>query len=311
VSHLDQLALSTVSRVIGTLVVEPQPEILDLMASWDSHLPDTLRPSRVVGLGLNPTELQRNTRLTRQVVHDLNREPRLPFPDDTFDVVLNTVSVDYLTRPFEVFREVGRVLRPGGLFLVIFSNRMFMPKAVKIWKHTGQDRRIHLVEDFFHDAEVFDEPVRYVHKGHPRPADDKYAELGLPSDPIYVVHASRRGGQLRRPSLDQELGRPDRAEQAWVERRRAVVGQTLRCPYCDQPLKRWAVPQTPFTEWDNEFLHICFNDSCPYLVRGWSVMARQGNLSFSYRLTYDRERNALGTMLVRNLEQLKENIVED
>ena len=62
-------------------------------------------------------------------MHDLNRTPTLPFEDESFDVVLNTVSVDYLTRPFEVFAEVGGVLRPGGLFLVTFSNRAFPQKA--------------------------------------------------------------------------------------------------------------------------------------------------------------------------------------
>ena len=53
VSHLDAVALSTVEKVIGTLINEERPDLLDLMAGWDSHLPDTLKPARVVGLGLN------------------------------------------------------------------------------------------------------------------------------------------------------------------------------------------------------------------------------------------------------------------
>ena len=39
VSHLDSLALSTVEKVIGELIVEGHPMILDLMAGWDSHIP--------------------------------------------------------------------------------------------------------------------------------------------------------------------------------------------------------------------------------------------------------------------------------
>ena len=42
-------------------------------------------------------------------------------------------SVDYLTRPREVFAEVHRVLAPGGVFLVAFSNRVFAEKAVAVW----------------------------------------------------------------------------------------------------------------------------------------------------------------------------------
>ncbi|NIT77256.1 MAG: hypothetical protein GWO44_10150, partial [Thermoplasmata archaeon] len=87
VSHLDTTALATVERLVDALVTEPEPVILDLMASWDSHLPDGMTPSRVTGLGLNAVELEANDTLTERVVHDLNAEPRMPFPDDAFDAV--------------------------------------------------------------------------------------------------------------------------------------------------------------------------------------------------------------------------------
>jgi len=38
---------------------------------------------------------------------DLNVDPKLPFPDESFDVVTCVVSVDYLTRPLEVFKEAS------------------------------------------------------------------------------------------------------------------------------------------------------------------------------------------------------------
>ena len=152
VSHLDSLALSTVEKLIGTLVVEESPAILDLMAGWDSHIPGDLRAREAVGLGLNENELRKNKVLSETVIHDLNKDPYLPFPDNRFDVVVNTVSVDYMTKPAEVFKEVGRVLKPGGLFLVIFSNRMFPEKAVKVWREAGEDERVLLVEDFFKEA---------------------------------------------------------------------------------------------------------------------------------------------------------------
>ncbi|MDH3557417.1 MAG: class I SAM-dependent methyltransferase, partial [Deltaproteobacteria bacterium] len=118
VQHLDSLALSTVEKLIGELVIEENPVILDLMSSWDSHIPSSLRSERVVGLGLNSNELSNNPALTEWCLHDLNQNPILPFANDTFDVVLNAVSVDYMTKPFDVFREVNRILKPGGLFLV-------------------------------------------------------------------------------------------------------------------------------------------------------------------------------------------------
>jgi hypothetical protein len=47
-------------------------KILDLMSSWQSHLPETSNSRHVSGLGLNETELQNNDALNDYLVHDLN-----------------------------------------------------------------------------------------------------------------------------------------------------------------------------------------------------------------------------------------------
>lgn len=44
---------------------------------------------------------------------------RLPFPDRCFDAALMVVTIEHLRRPGESLTEVGRVLRPGGRFLVV------------------------------------------------------------------------------------------------------------------------------------------------------------------------------------------------
>lgn len=310
VNHLDETARRTVVELIGSLLRDEQPDILDLMASWDSHLPTDLSAGRVVGLGLNCRELEENVRLTERVQHDLNRDPRLPFADGSFDAVLNTVSVDYLTRPFEVFAEVARVLRPGGLYLVSFSNRFFPPKAVKIWKEASEQERILIVEDYFQATDAFTESQSWISQGRPRPRGDKYHGLGLPSDPIYAVWAEKKGAPEGRPRRT-----PPRADAAppWdpelVARRQAAVGQTLRCPYCQERLSLWAVPQTPFTEYDVEHLWVCFNDACPLLVRGWDTMNRQGNRGFSYRFMYQPQKGYGGTLPVPSLRALRAGIV--
>jgi SAM-dependent methyltransferase len=132
VDHLDTVALKTIEEVIREIIVEPSPIILDLMASVSSHLSVDLHPKEVIGLGLNPRELEANPALTRFVLHDINKHRALPFSDRRFDVVLNTVSIDYCVTPFDLFSEVARILKPGGVFIVSFSNRMFPSKAVKI-----------------------------------------------------------------------------------------------------------------------------------------------------------------------------------
>jgi SAM-dependent methyltransferase len=312
VPHLDQRALNTVTSIIDSLVVENRPHILDLMASWDSHLPASVEPERVIGLGLNPRELAANSSLDGFVVHDLNKDPRLPFPDATFDAVLNTVSVDYLIKPFEVVAEVARVLRPGGLFLVIFSNRFFPEKVVRIWRLASETERVLIVEDYLGSSPFLTPPRVFASQGRPRPKDDRYAELGLPSDPVFAVWAERadqpsQGTRRCRPETD-EPAKPDIER---IEARKNTTRLTLKCPYCDVSLSKWAVPQTPFTEWDVDFMYICFNDRCPYLLRGWGAMERQGNRGMSYRLMYNPANNRCMPVPIPTLHALRDGIIDD
>ena len=189
VSHLDSLALSTVENIYARLIPK-EADILDLMAGPDSHLREELVLKSVTGLGLNKDELEANTQLSAIIIHDLNEDYSLPFDNHTFDAVINTVSVDYLIRPVDVFSEIGRVLRPDGIFILVFSNRMFPPKAVNIWKNTLEKDRIDLVKKFITLSEALVVQGYSESKGKPRPEDDKYFKYGIPSDPIYAVWAS-------------------------------------------------------------------------------------------------------------------------
>jgi len=186
VEHLDSVALATVEALFARLIPKGS-RVLDLMAGHDSHLPAGVAPQAVTGLGMNEQELQANPALDRWVIHDLNTEQVLPFGDDEFDAAVNTVSVDYLVRPVEVFREVGRVVKRDGLFIVVFSNRMFPPKAVDVWKRATDRQRVELVRRFFTLTECFQIEGYLESKGKPRPVDDKYYSLGIPSDPVYAV----------------------------------------------------------------------------------------------------------------------------
>ncbi len=312
VDHLDSLALSTVEKIIARLVVEKDPIILDLMAGWDSHIPASLGPAKVIGLGLNENELKANKMLSEQVLHDLNGDPHLPFPDNFFDTVLNTVSVDYMTQPIQVFQEVGRILKPGGLFLVIFSNRMFPQKAVKIWRESSEEERIILVEEFFRASGMFEETSFFVSKGNPRPKDDKYARMNLSTDPVYALYAIKKGAEssrLKRPRVKIESVECLKGEE--LEKRKKTTGKTLCCPHCGEKMLKWEVPENPFVfTWDNDFMYICFNDDCPYYIRGWDFMAREGNTG-SYRLMFNPEKNTCQPVPVLNPKALREGIMEE
>lgn len=191
VHHLDRTARDMVIDVYRRFIRDDSA-VLDLMSSWVSHVPAEVKPSRISGLGMNRTELEQNPDLTDIQVHDLNIDPVLPYRTATYDVVLCTVSVEYLTRPLEVFKQIGRVLKPGGTFAVTFSNRWFRPKVIRIWEQLHEFERIGLVMEYFLQSGVFDALGTYSMRGLVRPRDDKYAAELPFSDPIYAVWGTKK-----------------------------------------------------------------------------------------------------------------------
>jgi len=151
VTHIDERAIAAVTQLYRELF-PTGGEVLDLMSSWISHLPPEVRYRRVVGLGMNEEELRRNDRLDTCVVQNLNEEPKLPFGEGEFDGCGICVSVDYLTRPVEVLREVGRVLAVGSPLVISFSNRCFPSKAVAVWHRLDDRGHMRLVEDYLREA---------------------------------------------------------------------------------------------------------------------------------------------------------------
>jgi len=186
VHHLDAAAIEVIKALYARFLNDGA-HVLDLMSSWTSHLPNDFKAGRLSGLGMNIAELERNTALTDRVIHDLNIDPELPYPSETFDVILCTVSVEYLTQAQSVFDEMARVLKPQGIAVVTFSNRWFPPKAIRIWKHLHEFERMGLVLEYFERSGRFGGLETYSVRGLPRPWDDKYYPQMRYSDPVYAV----------------------------------------------------------------------------------------------------------------------------
>lgn len=188
VPHTDAKAREVISGIYARLLT-PGMEVLDCMSSLHSHLPEKLELGRIEGLGMNREELAANDRLTGVTVHDLNQLPELPYPDDSFDAVVCSVSVEYLCRPFAVFRDVARVLRPGGVFACTFSNRWFPGKAVRIWTELHEFERVGLVLEYYLESGLFTQLETWSERGWPRPWDssDRYFSRTACSDPVYAV----------------------------------------------------------------------------------------------------------------------------
>lgn len=156
VTHIDEAACAALSSYYAGILRDGD-RILDLMSSWVSHLPTALVPGRLVGHGMNKTELEANPRLDEFFLQNLNKVPALPLADESFDACLIAVSVQYLVNPVAVFTEIARVLRPGGRVAVSFSNRMFPTKAVSVWRIAGDAAHRRLVADYLYNTERFDD----------------------------------------------------------------------------------------------------------------------------------------------------------
>ena len=129
---------------------------------------------------MNQMELGENLSLSERLIHNLNANPTMLLPDSSFDACILAVSVQYLTRPVETFADVARVLKPGALLAISFSNRMFATKAVAIWRSISDADHARMLEVYLRCAGGF---VNLSFEDlSPAPGE---------TDPLYVVSARR------------------------------------------------------------------------------------------------------------------------
>lgn len=215
-------------------VIPAGSDVLDLCASWDSHLPADLRLHSVIGHGMNEGELRANSRLTHHFVQDLNTNPSLQqIETASVDAVLCCNGFQYLRRPLHVWREVERVLRPSGIVVVSFSSHVFAEKAFVGWLERDMCQRALLVSKCLEAAglavcehtltEVPEDPLSVSdsinedtlrrcrkHAHQDRPREDPFCAI-VAKKRSSLPEALREGGALRLSSLEtnRDLVRDD------------------------------------------------------------------------------------------------------
>lgn len=184
VTHVDEGFIDQLTQLYREQL-QPQSRVFDMMSSWVSHLPKEMAFAHVEGHGLNAAELAKNPQLNHYFVQNLNQNQKLPLADEDFDAVINCVSVQYLQHPETIFAEIHRILKPGGVAIFSFSNRMFYQKAIAAWRDGTESDRVELVKIYFRGVPGFGEPEVIVKRSALR------QWLGA-GDPFYAVLAQKK-----------------------------------------------------------------------------------------------------------------------
>ncbi|KAM3350539.1 hypothetical protein ACQJBY_022953 [Aegilops geniculata] len=148
VTHIDDPAIRALTKYYSQVLPPsntPGVAILDMCSSWVSHYPVGYKQEKIVGMGMNEDELKKNP-----------------------------VSVDYLTKPMDVFKEMRRILKPSGLAIMSFSNRCFWTKAISIWTSTGDADHAWIIGAYFHYAGGFEPPEAVDISPNPGQTDPMY-----------------------------------------------------------------------------------------------------------------------------------------
>jgi SAM-dependent methyltransferase len=130
--RLDDAAVAALRDLYSDLQIDGR--VLDLCLASGEHF--EVPPDELVALARDP-------------------DGRLPFAEAAFDDVLCSGGVGGMTRPFETFAEVARVLKPSGRFVCTFADRVFARAAIRGWVAADDAGRVRIVRRYFEGTPAF------------------------------------------------------------------------------------------------------------------------------------------------------------
>ncbi len=146
VHHLSQSFRSRLTSLYSEILLSNYV-ILDLMSSWVSHLPSKVKYKKVIGHGMNESELRANQRLDQYWIQNLNKSQILPFESSTIDACLIVAGWQYLQYPERLSLELSRIMKYNSILIISFTNRAFWTKSPNVWTERSEVERVDYVKD--------------------------------------------------------------------------------------------------------------------------------------------------------------------
>lgn len=115
-----------------------QQRILTLGGGTGNDLWDLARENTVVNADYAASGLEVGRRFGIQgVLANLNLSPTLPFPDQSFDLVVCKDILEHILEPLAVLKEAKRVLRENGTIVISVPNHFYWPMRVRLFLGKG------------------------------------------------------------------------------------------------------------------------------------------------------------------------------
>jgi len=142
----------------------PGAKVLELFSVYESILPSRVELGPTVGVGFYGPEMKANPALDDYIVQDISVDPYLPLADNYFDFVVVPANFQLLQRPKEMFQEINRVLKPGGMAICGMKLGLWSflgQKQCRYYAETNYLEDVLALGSFFHYAGGFTKPQAY------------------------------------------------------------------------------------------------------------------------------------------------------
>ena len=127
----------SIQHAVDRLAPRPGEDILDLATGtgWTARLV-AASGAKTTGVDIAEEKIAAARSLSdKSIDFRVGDAEALPFEDETFDAVVSTCGIQFVTKPEDAVAELARVLRPGGRFVAtLWTSENSVAEMFKIFK---------------------------------------------------------------------------------------------------------------------------------------------------------------------------------